>query len=576
MTIAFSGFFRPVRAALAAVMASALVLSATASSAADRAAADRLLPGETSFFVRLSDLSKSKDGFGKSALGQLWNSSEMEPFRKQIEEKWEEALKKAAEQEVPIADLLSIPQGELAIGVVHEEDGPVGGVAILDYGDKQSALDKALDALDKALEEKGAVQSSETISGAEVTVFTFKDEDDEEVPYKLAYFTKDGTAVFASSTSLIGAVLNRWDGAESDCLGEDEIYSYILKKSKHDSVKAPELEFFVSPIDLIQGILESQEELAFQAALVNTQIQRLGFGQLKGIGGTVEGGLEEYDSWSRTIIYAEQPSQGLMNVFQFPAVKPEVPGWVGAGVATFTTVNWDVQAAWTSIMAAADGFMGKSGATMQRVDALAKNPPNIHIKKDVFDQLTGTFQMVSHGIEAASEGAPQEKQVFYIGIKDETKLKELMGKISEQAPQVQTREFEGKTIYEGPGGGPVQPGASIAFDSLIISTDVGALESALRREDAEKPLSDDADFKALMKGVPDAVSFLSFSRLDKTIGPVYEMARKGELDGLTEAGVDFSVLPEFESISKYFRPQISFAAPDENGAVMEAYSLPLK
>lgn len=564
---------RGVRATAASLL---FVLSAGLLSAADRAPADRLVPGGASLFLRITDVPKTADAWKKSAIGQLWNSSEMGEFRKEVEAKWEEALKESAESPVPVQDLLKLPQGEVALAVVHEEDSPIGGVLLIEYGDKQSIVDKALDALDKALEEHGAQKATDTVDGVEVTVFSFKNDNDEEIPYKLAYGTKEGCLLVGTSTSLIESVLDRWDGKEADCLAEDEIYSYIHKKVQHGSGDTSALDYFVSPVDLLQGILASNEQLSFQAVVINTYLQSLGIGQLKGVGGAAEIAEGSYDSWARTFIYADQPAKGVMKIFHFPTKKLEVPAWVDESVAQFSSISWDPQTAWSGIEAVGDTIMGRPGSLAKQIDALSKREPNVHLKKDVIDQLSGGIQMVSNGMEVSESGTPQERQVIMLGLKGESKIKELVAKLTGMAPQIEKRDFEGTTIYDIPANGQMQPSIAVANGNLLFSTNSAAIESVLRTKTADKPLADNADFKALTKDAPEEVSFFSFSRLDKSLEAFYEMARKGDFDAATEGKLDFKTLPDFDAIRKYFRPQLSFAVPDDNGAVIENFALPLK
>lgn len=552
------------------------VLATGLLSAADRAPADRLVPGGVSVFVRVSDVPKTKEDWKKSALGKLWDSSEMAEFRKEVEAKWEETVSEAAESKFPAKELLSLPQGEIALAILQEDGGPIGAVLLLEYGDKQAELDKALDALDKSLEEEEATKSTDTVAGTEITVFSFKDKNDDEVPYKLAYCTKEGCVLFGSSTSILEGVLGRWDGKDSDCLAEDEIYGYIQQKSRLDSSKAAAMDYFVSPIDLVRGILASDEKLALQGVIFNTYLQSLGLGQLKGIGGSGEIARGDFDSWGRTVIYADQPAKGVMKVFQFPVKRLAVPGWVDESVAQFSSFHWDAAGAWNGISAVGDAIMGKPGNFAVTIDKLSKQPPNVHIKKDVIDQLAGDVMVVSNGVELTDSGTPQEKQVIMLELKNESKVKELIDRLTAMVPQIEKREFKGTDIYDIPGNGQMSPSLAVANGLLLFSTNSPAIEAVLRTTTADKPLSDSADFKALTKGVPEDVSFFTFSRLDKTIEALYATARGGDFDAFTEGKIDLKTLPEFETIRKYFRPQFSFAVPDENGAVIENYSLPLK
>ncbi len=266
-----------------------------------------------------------------------------------------------------------------------------------------------------------------------------------------------------------------------------------------------------------------------------------------------------------------------MKIFQFLAIKAEVPAWVEENVAQYSSFNWDTQSAWQGILAVGDAVMSRQGATAAQVDKLAKQPPNIHIKKDVIDQLSGKLQLISKGIEEGKDGGqPQEKQVFLLEPRGESQIKDLISRLAEMAPQVEKRDFQGRRSTKSRPVARMQPAFAVANGQLMISTSVELIEGILRTGKADKPLSANADFLALMEDTPEQVSMFTFSRLDKALEGLYEMARGGKIDGLTEAEVDFSKLPEFDAVRKYFRPQMSYAIPDENGAVIENFTLPLK
>jgi hypothetical protein len=67
--------------------------------------------------------------------------------------------------------------------------------------------------------------------------------------------------------------------------------------------------------------------------------------------------------------------------------------------------------------------------------------------------------------------------------------------------------------------------------------------------------------------LPEKASMLGFTDTAATTRLGYESLRAGSLDALTEGEIDFSLLPEFDVISKYFQPSAYYMTPIERGAI---------
>uniref|UniRef100_A0A7C2P811 DUF3352 domain-containing protein n=1 Tax=Schlesneria paludicola TaxID=360056 RepID=A0A7C2P811_9PLAN len=278
---------------------------------------------------------------------------------------------------------------------------------------------------------------------------------------------------------------------------------------------------------------------------------------------------------SKAFAYVEQPASGVLGLFQFPPVDQTPPAWVPADAALFMGLNWNVEEAYLSVESVVDSVQGP-GALGKMLDAFAadEDGPGIHVKDDILDNLAGRMQIVT---EAPPSDAATDAEVpsvppmiFSIAVKDAAAMQATLAKAakSDGFPG-ESRQFEGVTVYELPAGEQTVA-VAVVGDALVLTTDPAAIEKRIRGKTAAS-LADSPAYKAFAKYLPAKTSLLSFQKQDAQMKAAYEMLKK-QGDGQLE-GVDLSRLPDFSVIQKYLKPTISYAIPDENGALFVGFSL---
>lgn len=104
----------------------------------------------------------------------------------------------------------------------------------------------------------------------------------------------------------------------------------------------------------------------------------------------------------------------------------------------------------------------------------------------------------------------------------------------------------------------------------MFSNDVTAIESMLRGSTDEDALVDSAAYKTIAEHLPAKSSIVSFSRNDSQIETLWEMAKGGQA-GLLLPQIDFSKLPEFDSVKKYLTPNGGYSVPDKKGVLFVSF-----
>lgn len=533
--------------------------------------AEKLLPKDTLLFFSVADVSDFKEKWDKTSIGQLFHDPLLKPFLDEVAEKKDEASKDLEKEiGVTIDDLLEVFQGELTFALLEKPERTLSAVLMLEYGESKETVETLLKKMDEALGKEEADHLTEEIGDVKVHVYKLKVE--EENPVKtLVYFTDEDTIVFSNELDAIKEVLARWDGKNDDTLADNDYYKYVMTQSKTDA--EAQVKVFLTPAGLIASGINIAQTSFPQVAMASGFLPLLGLDGLKGYGGTMTMDDGEFESLATFFIYVERP-QGLIGLFQFPAIAQAPAKWIPATVASYASMNWDVVTAFKSVETLADSFQGK-GATTRLLDQLADSGPNIHPKKDFLDLLDGKIQFVQGEAKEPEEGAAPVPAMFAtLGLRDAAKMKKTLATAAKAiGPLFETRDFNGETIYEAQiPGGDTTVSLAVAEGQLVITNDTPMLEGMMRgRSGQGAPLADSPDYKRIAKVFPAKTSIQSFQRSDAQLKVYYEMLKNADADSI--GGIDASKLPPFEKISKYLIPSGGYAVPDKKGAKSVNFTL---
>ena len=539
---------------------------------------DRLLPREVAVYVSVPDVEELKARWAKTAMGALTQDSTFEPFQQEIMKALEGVSGKLEEKlGVSLKALLQIPSGEFAFAVLTPPGKKPSAVMFLDFGDNEKTVDSLLEKAEKALEDNGAESEDEEIDGTKITTWTFKGGSPQQ-PNKLVYFVKDTMIVISSDLSTAKGVLTRWDGKHSDTFADNDNYNLVLEKCQTDD-EGGLFVWYINPMGLVQaGIQQAAAQNPQVAIIAGAFLEPLGLFSLKAIGGSADMGTEQFDSVTKTFLVIEQPTKGIMNLFQFPAVEQKPPKWVSSNASAWFSVNWDISEAYQAANALFAMIPNASpGGLDDLVDNLAEQEPRVHLKKDIIDSLSGRIQVVVEPAKKKGDEKGQDRVVVAIALKDAKKFQATLTKIT-KSPGFpgKTREFKGSTIieFEVPdlSGGlePKMAGLAIGKDQLMFSNDVTAVESMLRGDTDGDALVDSAEYKAIAEHIPAKSSIASFSRSDSQMEALWEMAKGGQA-GLFLPMIDFEKLPSFDSVKKYLTPNGGYAVPEKKGVLFVSF-----
>ncbi len=445
----------------------------------------------------------------------------------------------------------------------------------MDFGKSEDLVDQLLVKLEEGLKQENAERKVQDFKNTRIVVYKFPGAAEETGPIKpeFSYFVKDTQFVVSNDVSALESVLTNWGGNADRSFAKNEVYTQIMDKCKTDNAE-PVIKWFVNPIELVKVGLQVAAEGNPQVMMAMGFLPLLGLNDFRGMGGTADWATDGYESISKSMLYVNQPPQGLLNLFKFPATDLTPPAWVGAESQAFIAANWDVEAAYEAVETLVDTFQG-AGALDRIIDDFAESEggPGIHVKKDVLDQLSGRFYMVNQGVENLEQAIP--KLAFSIGVRNTKTMQDFVAKLLKMpGVPAKTRDFRGETIVEFDAG-QTKVGLCVVNNAIMVATDVALLEQVIRGDRAQQPLVDSPLYKQIVKDFPAKTSILSFQQSDDQMKVIYEAARKGELgqaDIPQEAKDLLSKLPDFEAMQKYLPVSGGYTVPDENGVMFISIS----
>ncbi|MEW4487207.1 hypothetical protein AB1L42_03950 [Thalassoglobus sp. JC818] len=542
---------------------------------------DQRLPPDVFFYATTPDVPASFDQFQQTPWGQLIYGPEMTPFREHIVE-WvqnkmaESGDRVEADLGYPPSDLVALIDGEAAFAVLRPLGGALGVVAFVETGDHDDILQPLLEKIDSKLaDEEKVTTTTETIAGTEIKVYSIQTDTPQMPIVNVCYFVKDGTVTIGSSVDILDAVLERWDGEHTQTFEKNSFYQQLLARCQTSDGSEPDSIYFVTPVQLTLGILQSIPDTQFFGAMAAGFLPQFGVNTLRGAGATVELNAEDFATISRSLLIVDQPTTGIFKAFQFRPTFTEISDWVPADASGYFAFDWDLLGAYDTIENLYDTWIGRQPGSFEKMVTQATRRADgfdLHIRDDVLATFTGQFELFF----ASPQGDdPNDVDgTAAIGITDPEKAQKLIDLALEQADSVEEGTISGNAVTLVSSGGK----------DFVVAIHDGTVYITRSEERAQQIFDGLPDNMSLKQSknylraephLPESYSFFSYQDAATGMKANYEKLRNGEFDSATEGEIDFSLLPPYEEISKYFVPSFSFCIPTDEGPYTEQFTLPI-
>ncbi len=547
-------------------------------------APEKTLPPSTFVFVKVDNASQLRKAFSASQMGQLLADPALKPMKDQLSAALEEPNQKLKQAVgVTIPELLELPEGTVVLALVSRDDPKLPFALLLsaDAGAKSDTMDDVMNRATKEAEGSGSKVATEDFQGTQLHIIKGQEADAPPLVW-----AKQGTLFrIGSDVEALKDLISHAEGRD-ESLASNELFGEVSKRVGDNA----QVRWFLDLSQVFRLVTQAATNNGANGEQIAAQLQILGINGLKAIGGSFSFNEGDFDSVSKTFIYSPGPLQGLLKIFQMPAVDLKPQPWVAANVASYQTLSWDLDGAWNAINELLDMFA--PGVVDQVQKGLSgPNGEGLEFKRDLFGPLGNRLTLVSDFKKPVTEKS--QRLLLGVALDDAKAAQNTLNKIFALAnASPKKREFQGTTIYDfdlppeaaqNSGiAGPIS--LTIAKNHLFVSSEPSILEQALRS--GGPSLADSPEFQALTKHFPTTSSTLSYQRPEEQARMLYNMIQSGQLqEQLKQAQandpnapkldklLDPKMLPDFSVFEKYLSQGGGYGTMTQDGLMLTRFTL---
>ncbi len=595
-----------------ATLAAGLALAAPVQAAIPPA--EKLLPADTLFLVTVPDFAALRAASKQSPQFLLWNDPAMKPFRDKFMAAWNEKLVAPLERElgVKLSDYTDLPQGQLTLAVTQNGwnggDNPTPAVLLLlDTRDKSGLLKTNLVALRKKWADEGKPVHNETLRGISFSVVPLSSND---VPATLAgIFPKrqpvrelgkenkppppgkivigqfESLLIVGNSLKAVEPVATRLTGGALPALADNALFAADQLAQLRDAPLYYGWFNAKTVFDVLVHIPTPEPNPDAPSPVPPTPWDKiLNAAGLTGLKSACFSYRESREG-ERLDFYLSAPEASRQGIFNIIATMPKdatPPPFVPADTVKFLRWRGDGQKSWAALekmlsdvspvwLSYLNSAISIANATAQQKD------PNFDVRKNLIGNLGDdwiSYQKAPTGKTLADLNSAPSLFLFAVVNPDQAALavKNIASLYFSQDNAPAPRQFSGRTIYSV--ALPSRPGAprllycAAGGGYIALTTDVSMIETYLRSAESKaKPLSATAGFADAAQRVGGTGNgFFTYENQRETMRVVFTALKNSSTGGANAVNnlpfaspekifggwMDFSLLPEYDRISKYF------------------------
>ncbi len=596
---------------------------------ADIAPAENLLPADTLAFFTVPDANAFRAAGKISPQMMFWNSDAMKPFHDKFMAKFNEKFVAPIEQNLGIkfADFLALPQGQFTLAfTVNGSNGhdtvPPGILLLLDAKDQSALLKTNLATLTKKWTDAGRTLRTETIHGLAFTVVTMNSNDFSGIlptrppvseigqtpalPQSVQiYFTQYGSLlVAANSPGVVDAVAAHLTGGGIPAIADDATFAADKLSQFRDAPTYYGWFNAAKAIALLAPPGGSTDDSASPMGQFSPSVilGATGLGSLK----SVSFAVREKPDGSSIAVHLSAPEtarSGILKILALPAKDAGIPAFVPADAIKFTRVRLDGKQTWAELQKIVAGISPQwlayvnSGIDMANTLAQTKDP-SFDLRNNLFGNLGD--DIISYGKPPTGDtladfaNAPE---IYLVGVANPdqvvSSIKNLASLAAPQDSATAPRDFLGHKIYTialrqqptfgGDAAATPPPNylyLSASSSYLAISKNTSILEEFLRSPEADKPLRE-------APGIASAASRVggtgggafSYENQRETMRATFKLLKSSTGDATVNMippavrdWADFTLLPDYDTVAKYFYLSVTSGSSDANGLTWKIFA----
>lgn len=588
------------------LLVAGLLLASSAAAQAARPAAADILPDYTVAYARVTDVHEVKDKFGETSIGKMLNDPQMQPFVAGV---WTAITDSVAQVEdrvgMSLEEVLSIPQGEVAIAFVPQEEGPLAFVAFIDLGDNPAAARKAMETLEELATGDGATLDSQKYKDTKLNIINGR-------RGPLVYCEQDQTLLLSNRTEALEDVIENWDGLREDPLSQSQKFVTIMSSSRGTKDEPPQLFWYVDPIETVRTIASGSTGSGYLLAFLPV----LGLDGVKAVGGSHIMATEDFDSISHLHIMLERPRNGVLAMIAPQNADTDPEMWVPADVTSYMTVNWDVEKSYNALETLYDSITGE-GKLAEDIDRVINQRLKINFQTEIIDNLDGRFTLVQWYEPPARINS--QGTMVAAKVRDPAAARKTLESIvanfleSDRGLTVDRHELGTATYWTFvPPDRPLpddmddarrrrierarrmrpEPTFGVMGEYIFVADRPGLIEKALLTQSSgDQRLADDLSYKLMLSKLKRqagerSISAISFHKPEQSLRMWYDLAaadttkeflsnrsEDNQFFGNLQQQMEQNPLPPFSVLSKYLAPSGGIWINDDTGVHYIAFQL---
>lgn len=586
--------------AAAAVVAGVLLFSERPVEGA-RAPGSRLLPEKTLAYLSISSVPELTRRFQNTSLGRMSRDPQVQPLVADLYGTLVDLVAKFRDRiELGLPDLLSLPQGELTLALVAQEQRPPALVVLLDVGEQLPAALRFLQRGGELLEKNGVKRTESFVAGVKFTTF---ERAGNPPPRSASWFEKDATIVIGTSQEVLQALLANWEKPQASTLGENTKFAAIMERCRGSKADEPQVTWFVDLVALIRAVGQGN----IQAQLALAILPTLGLDGLSALGGTAAFDSGLFDQVAHIYVLLDSPRSGVLDAIALEPGDPRPDRWVPGDASTYVALHWNFQRTFQTASKLYDSFRGE-GALAGEI--------NRRFLRLGLDFTTEVLPLLDNRItyavrfdkEAASTGPGVAAS---IRLKDPAAMAKLLEKVYQAqqtslaiATQGEHRYYQLKVPpprkLEPPGTAPEEPRPALCFgildEYLFFASRPEMFQKVVEtRDHPSEGLAESLEFKLVAsriarqsRGLKPAM--IRFDRPEEAMRFLFQLAqsergreqlrRQGERGNpvartLYQA-LQKNPLPPFATLERYFAPGGAMLVDEPTGLHFTAFVLARK
>ena len=590
--------------------------------------AENLLPSDTLAFFTIPDCDAARVAAKTSPTWMFWDDPAMKPFHDKLMAKWNEQFVAPLEHDlgVKVSDFTGLSQGQFTIAVTvngssGHDDTPPGLLLLLDARGRSDSLKTNLAALVKKWTDAGRALRTERFHGLAFTVVPLTSNDfagilpkktpvqelgkEPPKPEKSGeiYFTQFGSLLVAgNSPKVVEPVAAHLTGGNVPAIADNPIFAADKLSQFRENPLYNGWFNGKGVFDLLSQTPAGGdgEDSTFPSLSPAKVLATLGLSGLKSASFAVR---ENRDGTSLTLHLDAPESEraGLLKILAIGSKDASVPPFVPADAVKFSRVRLDGKQTWAELQKMIAGLSpaGQQGlnAVINMANTIGQQKnPGFDIRNDLFGNLSDdiiSYQEPPVGGSLAELNNPPALYLVAVSNPDAVinAIKTVVAIGNPQAGETTPREFLGRKIYSIPlrpapasADGAAQSRSLYVSSSggyLALSTDSAILEGFLRNADGRNnPLRENAALMNALQHLGGAGGGLfGYENQRETMRMAFKVLKNTLAADATvkmfpptvRGWLDFTLLPDYDAVSKYFFISTFAGSANSEGITFKAF-----